>query len=149
MGIVRIKEEEKKGKVVELGWNEEEKVMFTIKDISREEGIQILDASKNTGFKRGKSKDDIDHKKLGKILILKSVTGWKGVKQKHLAEIFDVKEFKFAPGTDANEDFPFSTENLRELSEIYSAEFMEFLTDAKKHISDILKSAREKDLKNL
>lgn len=133
------------------------RVKFLIKDVTEETKRTMLEmARKRVEGWRGAKSDDplaaIDIEKFNKMLILKSVTGWEGLKNKHLLRILNTQsksgKWNFKGDGKAETDIPFDPENLRELAEMYSPNFIIFLTAGLETLAEQYIAQKELELKN-
>ncbi|MBU2527720.1 MAG: hypothetical protein KKC03_14075 [Bacteroidetes bacterium] len=131
-------------------------VTFEIENISKDEKQLILKSSKQNTKSIEKQKDDfldrIDFEKFNRLVILRAVKGWKGLKNKHLLIIYDCTnkgaEFQFKGDKGRETEIPFTEELRRELAEMHSTNFMSWLNDTMDGIDAENVKAKEAELKN-
>jgi hypothetical protein len=136
-------------------------VTFEIEGISKDDKQLILRSAKQTTKGIEKQKEDfldrIDFEKFNRLVILRTVKGWSGLKNKHLLIIYDCAdkgtEFQFKGETKEQREsreteIPFTEELRRELAEMHSSNFMSWLNDALDAIDAAKVKSKEAELKN-
>jgi len=129
---------------------------FEIENIPKDEKQLILKSAKQNVKSIEKQKEDfldrIDFDKFNRLVILRSVKGWRGLKNKHLLIIYDCAnkgaEFQFKGDKGRETEIPFTEELRRELAEMHSTDFMKWLNDAMDGIDAANVKAKEAELKN-
>lgn len=107
--------------------------------------------------KEGRGDVEVDGKKMTDLTIRKLVTGWKGMTNAHLLEIYRTGksttwQFKGELCDDKkynrNLEIPFDIEVRRELAECYSERFLEFVIYSQAIITQIHKESKSAELGN-
>jgi len=141
-------------------FQESDGVEFLIQDISKADKSYILKEVRKKGSKWRRDEldfADLDWDKYSDMLIRKTIVDWKGLKNKHLDEIFDIDkewEYKGTPDKDgkfdAEHEIKFSKDQLREIAEKHDPNFaIKFLKTALDHIDELKREEKRNQLKNL
>jgi hypothetical protein len=131
-------------------------VTFEVASITKDEKQMILKSAKHNVKNIEKTEDDflnrIDFKKFNRMVILRAIRGWHGLKNKHLLIVYDTGdespnwEFKGDKGRET--EIPFTEDLKRELAEMYSVNFMTWLNGAMDEIDAANAKVKEAELKN-
>lgn len=133
-------------------------VSFDIEAPTREDRKVILEQCRKPrsviGGQRGEELiDKLDFERFQRMVILRAVKGWTGLKNKHLLTVYDSKDkadkWEFKGDKRRETEVPFDQEALRELAEMHSADFWNWLSDtALDGIDEANAKAKEAELKN-
>ncbi len=113
--------------------------------LQREELTKIRNQSLTYKFnKRTRQREEeVDNDKFIDLYAEKAVIGWKGLKTKHLVQLFPAN----IEGMDPNEEVEFTLEDATELLK-NSTVFDQFVTDAMNDFEQFSKTKVENDVKN-
>jgi hypothetical protein len=131
-------------------------VTFDIEAMSKEDRKMVLDQcrTKRKNFEKRDEDllDRLDLEKWNKLVILRVVKGWTGLKNKHLPVIYDCKdkaaEWQFKGDGKRETEIPYTEDAKRELAEMHSANFMDWISYSIDEIEKANVQAKEAELKN-